>query len=608
MADALILTGQVRINADTIPDGDERRILTNEEIEALQSGGPGGPGLPISLDDTDDSESRLAMTAVEREKLAAYAANDGKTGDAHAVRDDNPHAVTAAQVGAPTAAAFDALSADVDTAEAAIASLDSRLDDAEGAIVSHTAELASLDARISNIEDTSTQWVYSGVTVFGSQSFANMPAAVTPWQAGKIIKVSLWKASRIFFETVVGTADTSTGASLRHQYTTDLSGASGWTDFSGADISVETTSSGRDSSIIDVPAGAKTQEFVLLRAAGVNGNGSGSPAVSFPRAVIELTAVSAPGGGGSGVASFNDRTGSVSPATDDYTFDQIAETTGRKAFTATLKTKLDGVEPGAQVNTVASVHGRTGAVGAANGDYTTAQLTESTDKKFVTDAEKAKLANVPSDTNAAIAAKADGAATAAALASKADSSATTSALAGKAPITDAVLTNPKRSSQLGSGATGQELVDAAWALSKFLQSLPNHEHPLADLPEVVAALDDLRTQVENLAGGSNTTTAKMVVSNSTAVDMPNQDFILVEHGGASFTANLRIPASWTKKPHTLALNGNPNVVNIAGSPGSGQSVYGASGGGLSFSSGTAGNLVTRTLIPHPDDNTKWIIF
>lgn len=611
MADALILTGQVRINADTIPDGDEKRILTNEEIEALQSGGPGGPGLPISLEDTTDSESRLAMTTLEREKLAAYTVNDGKTGDAHAVRGDNPHAVTAAQVGAPTVSAFDALSADVDTAEAAIASLDSRLDDAESSIVSHTAELASLDSRVENIEDTSTQWVYSGVTVFGSQSFSNMPAAVTPWQAGKIIKVSLWKASRIFFEAVVGTADTSTGASLRHQYTTDLSGASGWTDFSGADISVETTSSGRDSSIIDVPAGAKTQEFVLLRAAGVNGNGSGSPAVSFPRAAIELTAISAPGGGGEGVASFNGRAGAVSPATDDYTFDQISETTGRKAFTAALKTKLDGVESGAQVNVVASVHGRTGAVVAASGDYTTAQLTESTDKLLVTDAEKTRIgsAKLPDDTITALAGKADGAATTSALAGKADASATTSALAGKAPLDSPTFTGTPGAPTPATGDNGTRVATTAFVKAQgYLTAVPAHTHAIADVTGLQSDLDDLQTQINTLSGGSSTTTAKMVVSNATAVDMPDTDFILVEHGGGTFQCNLRIPASWTKKPHALALNGNPNVVNFAGSTGSGQNVYGASGSGLSFNSGTASSLVTRTLIPHPDNANQWIIF
>ncbi len=43
--------------------------------------------------------------------------------------------------------------------------------------------------------------------------------------------------------------------------------------------------------------------------------------------------------------------------------------------------------------TVDSVFGRTGNVIAVNGDYTTSLVTESTDKKYVTDAEKTVLSN-----------------------------------------------------------------------------------------------------------------------------------------------------------------------------------------------------------------------
>ena len=43
--------------------------------------------------------------------------------------------------------------------------------------------------------------------------------------------------------------------------------------------------------------------------------------------------------------------------------------------------------------TVDSVFGRTGHVVAENGDYTTSLVTESTDKKYVTDAEKTVIGN-----------------------------------------------------------------------------------------------------------------------------------------------------------------------------------------------------------------------
>lgn len=44
------------------------------------------------------------------------------------------------------------------------------------------------------------------------------------------------------------------------------------------------------------------------------------------------------------------------------TFDDLTDGTTNKAFTSTLKNKLDGIEAGAEVNTVGSVNGQTGAV------------------------------------------------------------------------------------------------------------------------------------------------------------------------------------------------------------------------------------------------------
>ncbi len=53
------------------------------------------------------------------------------------------------------------------------------------------------------------------------------------------------------------------------------------------------------------------------------------------------------------------------------------------------------ISVGSPVNggAVDSVFGRTGNVIAVNGDYTTSLVTESTDKKYVTDAEKTVLSN-----------------------------------------------------------------------------------------------------------------------------------------------------------------------------------------------------------------------
>lgn len=51
-----------------------------------------------------------------------------------------------------------------------------------------------------------------------------------------------------------------------------------------------------------------------------------------------------------GVTSFNSRTGAVSPATNDYTYDQVTETSTNKHYTSTEKTKLSGIASSATAN------------------------------------------------------------------------------------------------------------------------------------------------------------------------------------------------------------------------------------------------------------------
>ena len=63
------------------------------------------------------------------------------------------------------------------------------------------------------------------------------------------------------------------------------------------------------------------------------------------------------------VASINGATGIVS-----LTQDSIPDGTTAKQYTATEKTKLAGIQSGAQVNAVSSVSGKTGAVTLAKGD------------------------------------------------------------------------------------------------------------------------------------------------------------------------------------------------------------------------------------------------
>jgi hypothetical protein len=84
--------------------------------------------------------------------------------------------------------------------------------------------------------------------------------------------------------------------------------------------------------------------------------------------------------GGSGVISFNGRTGAVMPANGDYTADSITETPTREFVTPAQKITWDNKQD--------SFNGRTGAVMPANGDYTADLITETATREFVTPGQK----------------------------------------------------------------------------------------------------------------------------------------------------------------------------------------------------------------------------
>jgi len=169
--------------------------------------------------------------------------------------------------------------------------------------------------------------------------------------------------------TIAGVA----GAVVRPRYTTDLTGATGWTDITGMDISIATVNNfGIDSAIIDVPSGCKTQEFVLLTVAAALGDGVGDPQIAYFRVDWLDSAIVT--GEGSGVDSFNGRTGTVVPVSGDYTADQVTDTSAKVLMTPAERTKLAGIATGATVAAVTSVFSRTGAVTAQSGDYTAAQV------------------------------------------------------------------------------------------------------------------------------------------------------------------------------------------------------------------------------------------
>ena len=101
-----------------------------------------------------------------------------------------------------------------------------------------------------------------------------------------------------------------------------------------------------------------------------------------------------PGAQPNAVASVYGRTGLVTAQTGDYTADEITETATRKVMTADERSKLAAMEPGAQVNIVTAVHGRTGAVIAQTGDYTADQIAETATRKVMTADERTKLTTV----------------------------------------------------------------------------------------------------------------------------------------------------------------------------------------------------------------------
>lgn len=559
--------------------------LENHEqrIAALESGEVGsGVGLPVSLSDTTDSTNRLAMTPVERAKLAVYTENDGKTGDAHVTRDDNPHAVTAAQVGAPTVAAFDA-------AAAAIDALDTRMDSVESTNSSQSTAISALETAVDNLSggNPGFRWIPLRA-ITNSNGFTAMPAATTEWPSSLRTRYNFATAQKMRASCRLSAAGAS-GAVARPVYSTN--GFSSFTEITGMDISVASvTPSGIYSSEIDVPSGLKTAGDVLISVAGNGGNDSANPTlVGYTIEVFDSAVV----------------TGAFElPIGLEDTEDDTSGS-GRLALTNAERSKLSGIEAGAEVNDVTSVHGRNGAVVAASGDYTADQITESTDKKFVTDAEKAKLANLPSDTNAALAGKADGAATTAALADKADSAATTAALATKAPLASPALTGTPTAPTPTTNDNSTKIATTAFVAA---QPVNPHTHAsTADVAGLDPRLASIEADVAALSGGSSATKALLTVSNTTAVNIQDQDVVFIEHFGVN--ANVRIPASWAKKPHTLVFLGNPNTINIAGASGSGQTIKG--GTNMTFTSGTDTAAVTRIVMPDPDTTNfpnRWRIF
>lgn len=81
------------------------------------------------------------------------------------------------------------------------------------------------------------------------------------------------------------------------------------------------------------------------------------------------------GGGGGAVSSVFGRTGTIVAVSGDYTAAQITEVTDKRFMTDAERTKLSGIAAGATVaGACPTVFGRTGAITAQVGDYTPSQV------------------------------------------------------------------------------------------------------------------------------------------------------------------------------------------------------------------------------------------
>jgi len=83
---------------------------------------------------------------------------------------------------------------------------------------------------------------------------------------------------------------------------------------------------------------------------------------------------------GIGVASFNGRTGNIGPQTGDYSSNQISETTDKRFVTSDQINKWDA---SSSANVVSSFNGRYGPVVAKTADYTADMITETASRKWL---------------------------------------------------------------------------------------------------------------------------------------------------------------------------------------------------------------------------------
>lgn len=371
---------------------DSPGLMSAEDKTKVDEGVAGGLPIGTTLDDIDDGADRFAVDSVALGKLAAYTLDDGKAGDTHAaIVTGNPHGTVLADIGAAAATDLTALSDAVDVATsdladltATVGTISSDLDIEEAALAVHLADEANphattaaqvgspttsdfntLAGRVDDLEGAGPaaglRWIYGPDFVRDIAVGTDLPAAETVWSGLLIREMNLSTASKIRGYCVVTTGGTSTSV-VRPQYTTDLTGASGWTSITGMDISLDVAgTSGIYSAEITVPAGAKDVDGVLLRLVSQGGNATEDPAIGY-YTIDVLDSASVTGSGGATLPI------DLSDTTDS------SASGGRLAMTTAERSKLGGIAAGADVNTVTSVFGRTGAITSGSSDYTAAQV------------------------------------------------------------------------------------------------------------------------------------------------------------------------------------------------------------------------------------------
>ncbi len=591
------INADIALTADIVADGEEKRIPTLEEIAGWNSGTGGGLPEGTNLDEIPDGATRAAVTPADVTKLASYAANDGKTGDAHALVTGNPHGTTAADVGAPTTAQFTTLQTTVTANSTSIDAINTSLTSALATISTHTSQISELQSDVTDLQGGTPglRWLYGPILGVSNQSFSSAAGStLQEWNVTLRQPMYLDTASKFNFWAKIPTASTGGSSHIVLPIYKNSSDTDWQILSTGLALSLGTQqgfgaySGAVNSSLIDTLA--KSATGVLVSIGSLNSS-STSAQIAFPHLDVFDSAVVQGG------------TITLPIGLDDTTDDVSGS--GRLAMTNAERTKVGNVPS----DTNASL-----ALKAASSDVTASLALKANSSdvsaSIATLTTAVSLKAASSDVTAALALKADSTAVTASLALKFDSSDATL----KAPLLSPVFTTPTLAGTPASTSTGTQIVDAAWVLGKsYLASLPSHSHSVSDLTSgglpLSSTLANLQAQISALSGGANDTYATLTVTSTAVVNLPDNDVVFIEHTG--FNAQLRIPATLSKKAHVCVLLGNPNTANFAGATGSSQTIKGAGGGGLTFASGTDSGAVSRVLAPDPDTTNfpnRWRIF